>query len=163
MRAMYNSPQCLLYCAQSPARRYLVTATGSYISTFHIDKSEYICSWPPRDSDKSQTQAGNGWNEGIEDATIGSEAGTPPSKRPKLCSQVSTNSSTEIVVDEIEKDVPAHPPVIKLAVSRDGRHVIAITGEDKCLRVFELSFSGVLSPISKRYCVTIHIIPKYPV
>ncbi len=45
------------------------------------------------------------------------------------------------------------PAVIAIASTRDGDHVIVVTGEDKSIRVFEQYERGQLRCISQRYDV----------
>ena len=82
-----------------------------------------------------------------------------PSKRQKvsLARDESSNSATEIVVardsDNDESSVPQRvlkPLVIKLSGTSNGRHVVAVTGEDKCIRVFDLAADGTLMQLSQR-------------
>ncbi|KAK7521666.1 tRNA methyltransferase-like protein [Phyllosticta citriasiana] len=44
----------------------------------------------------------------------------------------------------------SRPNIIKLTASHDGAHVVAITGEDKCVRVFAIAASGELQHVSER-------------
>lgn len=37
-----------------------------------------------------------------------------------------------------------------LIVTSDGRHVVAVTGEDKCIRVFETTLASELRQLSER-------------
>lgn len=37
-----------------------------------------------------------------------------------------------------------------LIVSSDGRYVVGVTGEDKCIRVFETDFANELRQLSER-------------
>ena len=83
----------------------------------------------------------------------------PPSKRQKvsLIRDESSNSATEIVVmrdsDNDEFSIPQqllNPLVIKLAGTSNGQHVVAVTGEDKCIRVFDLAADGTLTQLSER-------------
>ena len=82
-----------------------------------------------------------------------------PSKRQKLppTRDESGSSSVEIVVAEDSDNVesttsqqPSVPPVIKLAGTSAGQYVIAVTGEDKCIRVFDLAANGTLTQLSER-------------
>ena len=82
-----------------------------------------------------------------------------PRKRQKLSPpREDSGSSAEIVVNGGDaEDQNARlkqaigPPVIKLAGTSDGHHVVAVTGEDKCIRVFELPEDGCLIQLSERY------------
>ncbi|EKG21990.1 hypothetical protein MPH_00682 [Macrophomina phaseolina MS6] len=51
---------------------------------------------------------------------------------------------------KISEGPASRPKIIKLAVSTDGQYVVAITGEDKCLRVFSIESSGQLKQLSER-------------
>lgn len=44
----------------------------------------------------------------------------------------------------------SRPNIIKLTTSHDGAHVVAITGEDKCVRVFAIAANGQLQHVSER-------------
>ncbi|KAK7542895.1 uncharacterized protein J3D65DRAFT_615316 [Phyllosticta citribraziliensis] len=44
----------------------------------------------------------------------------------------------------------SRPNIIKLTTSHDGAHVVAITGEDKCVRVFAIAANGELQHVSER-------------
>jgi tRNA (guanine-N(7)-)-methyltransferase subunit TRM82 len=37
-----------------------------------------------------------------------------------------------------------------LIVTSDGRHIVAVTGEDKCIRVFDTNFENQLRQLSER-------------
>lgn len=79
----------------------------------------------------------------------------PPSKRRKTSPRaaISTDSSSaEILVEDNDEKKDLHAnPVIKLAATSSGRYVIAVTGEDKCMRVFEMNADGIMHQISERW------------
>jgi len=84
-----------------------------------------------------------------------SEQGSrPPSKRQKISSTNDhyDSSSAEIIVENTNDSSPqvSNPIVIKLAGTRNGRKVVAVTGDDKCIRTFDLSDSGILEQRSER-------------
>ena len=78
----------------------------------------------------------------------------PPTKRRKMSPRAaisSESSSAEIVVEGSDGAKYFHSnPVIKLAATSNGRHVVAVTSEDKCMRVFELKGDGVMYQTSER-------------
>lgn len=84
------------------------------------------------------------------------ESQPPPKRRKTSPRPVISNesSSAEIVVedDEIAHDFHSNP-VIKLASTSKGRHVVAVTAEDKCIRVFELTENGVMHQVSERFAL----------
>ena len=82
-----------------------------------------------------------------------------PPKRQRLspAREESGSSSAEIVVagesdngETTSSQEPLNPPIIKLASTSAGQHVIAVTGEDKCIRVFDLAVNGTLAQLSER-------------
>ena len=80
-------------------------------------------------------------------------------KRQKLspAKDESGSFSAEIVVaGDSDNEVstssqqPSNPPIVKLAGTSAGQHVVAVTGEDKCIRVFALAAKGTLTQLSER-------------
>ncbi|KAB8299276.1 hypothetical protein EYC80_001357 [Monilinia laxa] len=71
-----------------------------------------------------------------------SESSTPPAKRRKLSVGEGTGEKT-VVVQQVKKKAKSNPspkiiepsPITALTVTRDSQHVIAVTGEDKTIRV----------------------------
>ena len=50
--------------------------------------------------------------------------------------------------------------IVKVAVTRNGRHAVTVTGEDKCIRVFSLGQEGELQLLSARYtCASVSPCP----
>jgi tRNA (guanine-N(7)-)-methyltransferase subunit TRM82 len=72
------------------------------------------------------------------------DEGLPPVKRRKLSGaedqekngRKKANNRSDAVTSGLES-----PAVISLAVTKEGRHVVAVTGEDKSIRVFESIFA----------------------
>ncbi|RWA11395.1 hypothetical protein EKO27_g3697 [Xylaria grammica] len=137
-------------------------AKGCSIQTFDLTASpQFLFSW----THPSLKQA----EETHEGLVEGEQRGQPPpSKRRKL----SSNDIDSIVgIDDKQKtpDTPAGekksqkkgktkwtPPkpelpfVVLLTATKDGSHVIAITGQDKILWVFEHDGKGLLKEVSRR-------------
>ncbi|KAF2498631.1 tRNA methyltransferas-like protein [Lophium mytilinum] len=51
---------------------------------------------------------------------------------------------------KLSKQAEEPPNVSKLVVTSDYQHLVAVTAEDKCLRVFRLDLTGRLEPLSER-------------
>lgn len=51
---------------------------------------------------------------------------------------------------KIENGPTKLPNVIKLVLSPDHKHAVAVTGDDKCIRVFEIASEGKLIELSQR-------------
>ncbi|KAG8527047.1 uncharacterized protein KY384_008476 [Bacidia gigantensis] len=64
--------------------------------------------------------------------------------------------SAEILIEKPEPSQAPNPPILRLASTSDGAYVIAITGEDKCIRVLKLAENGTLELFSER------MMPKRP-
>jgi len=72
------------------------------------------------------------WPEQKKDSSIEAASDGPPGKKRKL-----------------EPEATASPNVIKLAISPDSKHVVAVT-DDKAVRVLEVTESGKLNELSER-------------
>ena len=143
---MAHPYQCLLYCyrPEDHISRILIAASGECIHVFDVTKGEHLSSWPsmgdavPSNHKQGYPSSMNEENLVKEDYNCGSQ---PPSKRRKMSPKgavSSESSSTEIVVECIDGSGDFHSnPVIKLAATSKGRHIVAVTGEDKCMRAFE--------------------------
>lgn len=156
--------QCLYYCQQPSQSEsdVLVAASGSCIYTFSAQNGRYLSTWPSH-NEIEQTQPVSHKSENKPEtphlkspAQNGSER---PTKRQKtsLARQESSSSSAEIVVaaDIYDYELsnpqqPSKPPIIKLAGTSNGRQLVAVTGEDKCIRVFDLAADGTLTQLSER-------------
>lgn len=159
---MFTPYQCL-----EIAGGFLVAATGNELHTFNLETGAQVFSWAcpaPKADSKDSNNSAKETEKVVLDVTPDSEgtpeAGNddPPAKRRK----VSENENLEVNEEEmagepkkIEKpktkqfDGSVAPNFIALAVTRDARHVIGVTGEDKHVRVFE-HLNGVLNQISDR-------------
>ena len=153
--------QRLLYCSRQGSRRLnvLLAASGPTIRLFNALDGMFISKWSHLEPTETK-QAARDRSPGSHDDK-GSEG--PPGKRRKLSndSAPSEASSVEVVVDNGGKKRRKSkrkdfliPSVTSLTVTSDGKHVIAVTGEDKSLRVLELLDNGVLKQISQRYSMT---------
>ena len=156
--------QCLLYCSRPGQAEagILVASSGPYIHTFNVHNGTYLSTWPSgqelgkSSKDDAMAELGSGVSGGTQTHQENSQR---PRKRQKLSPpRDDSGSSAEIVVNSGDaEDQNARlkqaigPPVIKLAGTSDGHHVVAVTGEDKCIKVFELPEDGCLIQLSERY------------
>ncbi|TGO91536.1 hypothetical protein BPOR_0025g00300 [Botrytis porri] len=137
--------QCLKQCGN-----YLVAARGSSIDTFDIKDGSYLSTWksPVLESTNALNTTGEETQTKSEeqnpetstpDAPL--ESSTPPAKRRKL--SVSEEKEEKIVVvQQLKKKAKSIPakiiepsPITALTITKDLQHVIAVTGEDKTIRV----------------------------
>lgn len=161
---MSHPYQCLYYSqkASHSETGILVGASGSCIHTFSAKTGRHLSTWPSLES-TAQTRS-TGQKTGNESEVPNSKSSPRgdskrASKRQKLppAGNESGSPSAEIAVaggsgtDEASSSQqPSNPPVIKLAGTLTGQHVIAVTGEDKCIRVFDVAADGTLTQLSER-------------
>ncbi|KAM5466348.1 tRNA (guanine-N(7)-)-methyltransferase non-catalytic subunit trm82 [Microsporum audouinii] len=135
---------------QRAQRSLFVAAAGPKLYTFDAQDGTQLDVWPsptaaqPPFPAESQPEA--------EDKPTNDRAGTPPpGKRRKL-----SPASGEAKIDGKSHSAPKSKTslvwtTISLLLSTpSGEHVIAVTGEDKCLRVFEVGIDGTLRQLSER-------------
>lgn len=133
----FDSANPMLPTAQYPFTciRYvggiIVASAGPNIYTFSTTDGHKISTWPEDKSSASNEAETN------EDSAERSEG--PPEKRRKISPTSAENKPTN-----------AWQSVPILVVSPSGRHVVAVTAEDKHVRVFEISTGGVLTESSDR-------------
>ena len=166
---MAHPYQCLIYRhrPREPISQVLVAASGSYIHVFDVLSGQNLSSWSSLDEAEPSPRTKDSWPSVCRDY-IGQKkikAGSqPPSKRRKTSPQaaISTESSSaEIVVEDNDHADNLHAnPIIKLAATSKGHYVVAVTSEDKCLRVFELSGDGAMNQISERLTSNLHFLCK---
>ena len=161
---MLHPYQCLYYCHQPSQFEtgILVGASGCFIHTFNAQDGRYLSTWPSLGKVTQNQSIGDQNRDESEvpdrKSTIhdGSER---PTKRQKLtlARDESGSSSAEIVVAGDSDDgtssnsgQPVRLPIIKLAGTSNGQQVVAVTGEDKCIRVFDLAADGALTQLSER-------------
>ena len=161
---MLHPYQCLYYCQQASQSEtgILVGASGYYIHTFSAQNGKYLSTWPTLGKYAQCRSVGekNKIDSEVLDRNIAPQDDPERlSKRQKmsLARDESGSSSAEIVVagdnDNGEWSSPEQPPrtpIIKLAGTSNGQHVVATTGEDKCIRVFNLAVDGTLTLLSER-------------
>jgi tRNA (guanine-N(7)-)-methyltransferase subunit TRM82 len=159
--------------------KFLVAARGSNIDLFSLTDGSFLATWqcpsnqePQKPNPAAQEVKPKLENEDSKSSSVDIivEASAPPAKRRKLSDEdeqdensangqngenkggnkknKKQNNRSESVASGLEA-----PAVIALAVTLDAAHVIAITGEDKSIRVFSvISQDGVarLQQLSQR-------------
>lgn len=128
--------------------KFLLAATGPCIQTLSKHDGALQSLWPRDDPGEASGEEG--------------ESGERPSKRVKLDRDASelSEASIEIVADGKERQkgerrrpkIPntTQPHVSHLITTSDGRHAVAVTAEDKSVRVLEIRKWGKLKQLSIR-------------
>jgi tRNA (guanine-N(7)-)-methyltransferase subunit TRM82 len=138
--------QCIVRCGHAGKQNILLAASGASIYGFNISHGSFLFRWSHLVSQNEQTE-------------IESES-ERPGKRRRLsdAGDTSDSASADIVVDgalhprrKKPKNTPV-PAIIKMATTFSGEHVVAVTNEDKCIRVLEvIANGGGLKQLSERY------------
>jgi tRNA (guanine-N(7)-)-methyltransferase subunit TRM82 len=155
--------QKLCYISRSDGRDLLLAATGPYILSLDLRNGGVVSKWPDENPQAVPQQTNKGSRNG---KPVGrSTDDDPPTKRRKLSpaeeeEQNSRESSVSIeFVSERVKGQrrqkkkllrSALPNVTHVMSTTSGGHVIAVTAEDKCIRVFDLDSGGGLKLLSER-------------
>ncbi|KAL2064822.1 hypothetical protein VTL71DRAFT_3962 [Oculimacula yallundae] len=151
--------QCMVTCGN-----VLVAARGSSIDSFNLEKGLFLSTWTcPISQENKNGKVPSTEIEIKEDtpnAVTPSEGGGPEDNGPPAKKRKLSSENVEAKIEETptpktnqrqqqpkkqkqnnRSDAVASglqaPAVIALASTKDGRHVIAVTGEDKSIRVFE--------------------------
>ena len=138
--------------------KVLLAAAGPNINSFNLCNSTFTSSWPKSTGKQNEEQ---------EEANGEDDDGQRPTKRQKVDADGDrasreSSESVNLVTERVErvkgerrkpKKVQETPPpnVSHLIATRDGSHVVAVTAEDKCVRVFQLQEGGRLLQLSERY------------
>ena len=131
----------------------LLAAAGSQIFSFCLRSGDLLAQWPSKDDETGDSDLPENGEDGREDE--------PPSKKRKMTksneSSTDSSESVEIVAERAKgqrrkaKVVNATlPKVSHLIATKDKKNVVAVTAEDKCIRVFELRKGARLKLLSER-------------
>lgn len=163
---MIHPFQQIIYCGDlhSGELNFVFAASGPWIYSFNAVDGSFLCRW----SHITIQNEGENSVRNSETQSTDPEEGGPdrPGKRRKLTDvgDASQSTSTEIEVDspnqpsktQKAESSPA-PAIINLTAAPNGRHLIAVTGEDKCIRTLKVLADGGLEQLSKRYAVHLHL------
>lgn len=142
LRAPY---QCL-----QKADNFLVAARGSSIDLFSLEDLSLLSTWtcPTVQAPNTKGTSQSTTQQSPDPTNAEASHLSPPAKRRKLSDDNTTQEPDDVAQkakrkqnsrsDSVESGLEA-PAVTTLAVTKAGRHVIAVTGEDKTVRVFEIT------------------------
>lgn len=140
--ASFQHPfQCVKFTKQqsSDSAVFLVASAGRRLYSYAAANGQRLDAWP-KAVESSSEFASNGQ--------------VPAEKRRKLSpapeaqkEELKEKSSAKKAPDN---RLPEWTNIPILLTSSDGKHVVALTADDKCIRVFSLSEHGKLDEISSR-------------
>ena len=133
----------------------LLAAAGPYLHSLDLKTGVLLSSWPAGKKER------NGSVAAFNDRTDDDQR---PAKKQKT--ETSGDEESDVSSDSVNlvtegaprvkgqrrkpKKVSPPPNVSHLLATSSGSHVIAVTAEDKCVRVFELQGSGRLKSLTER-------------
>lgn len=120
----------------------IVAAAGARIYCFSAENGDLLSTWPSDGiSDRTDSAAVAGNDDGKE----------PPEKKRKLSPSTDSDATGSAHNGQNRASLSSSWSTIPLLVTTsDGSHAIAVTAEDKCVRVFELGANGTLTQLSQR-------------
>ncbi|KAE8396688.1 guanine-N(7)--methyltransferase non-catalytic subunit trm82 [Aspergillus alliaceus] len=143
MTANFQLPfQCIQYLEKrnTGSQRFLIASSGGKIYSYSAETGHRLSSWP-RDVDAS-----NANNSKATDAENGSDDQVPPEKKRK----VSPSAEETVRNSKSAAKAPAWSSIPILVAHPNGDHVVALTAEDKYIRVFHLKEDGTFDQLSER-------------
>lgn len=154
---MLHPFQCLLWSTLAAEGRpsFLLAASKSRLFVFSVADGKLLYTWQ---STQDQAEDSKSKDPFTDDPKNRGSFERPPKRRKQASSdRGSESSSTEIVTEDgkskarkSKKPETAEPNVIKLIGTSDGQSIVAVTDEDKCVRVLRLDGNGKLQQLSKR-------------
>ncbi|KAL3458063.1 hypothetical protein BJX64DRAFT_280123 [Aspergillus heterothallicus] len=122
------------------SRDVLVAAAGAKLYAYAAESGQRLSVWPQDGADSSSSSSTN-------DAGCNPETEGPPEKKRK----VESSEKKENVAPEKKKKKPASWSNIPILTSTpDGEYVVALTAEDKSIRVFQIEEGGSFQELSAR-------------
>lgn len=116
----------------------LVASAGSYIYSYAAESGQRLAVWPQHvETSRGATSA----------PTSTSEDQAPPEKRIRLSSPENDSEQKPAATTDGPTTWTNIPMVL---ATSDGKHVVALTAEDKCIRVFSLTEDGHFKELSSR-------------
>ena len=143
MAANFQLPlQCLqsLEKRGAESQRFLIASSGGKIYSYAAETGQRLSSWP------QDVDASNANNSKATETETGSEDQAPPEKKRKV--SPSEEGPAETSKSTVKASTWSSIPC--LVAHSNGDYVIALTAEDKCVRVLRLKDDGTLEQLSER-------------
>lgn len=123
----------------SDTRNVLVASAGAKLFSFEVTSGHRLSVWPQDGADSSDANS----------AETNAETHGPPGKKRKVDSS-SEQQSGHKNGRAAANNTPSWTYIPILASTADGEYLAALTGEDKCIRVFQLGEDGAFRQLSER-------------
>jgi tRNA (guanine-N(7)-)-methyltransferase subunit TRM82 len=144
MSNLYNMAETLqqpLQCIQlvktknGRSRNVLVASAGPKLFSYAAESGQRLSIWPQDGADAPDAN----------DAGSNPEIEGPPEKKRKV-----DLSSEQKASPTAAKQAVTWTNIPILTTTPDGEHLVALTGEDKCIRVFQIEENGSFLELSTR-------------
>ena len=152
MASLQHPFQCLRYVNRQPVGHsdILVATAGRNLFSYDAFSGQRLDVWPQSVDANSEDESSG--------AAPASEDPAPPEKRRKLSSPTENqkNADTEskpepeVKPKDLKKDDTNSWTNIPLLTVAQGKYVVIMTAEDKCVRVLSLAEDGKLQQLSAR-------------
>jgi tRNA (guanine-N(7)-)-methyltransferase subunit TRM82 len=142
---MALKPQHPFHCLRYVDRQdssLIIASAGAKLYSFSVNDGRRLYTWPPSGDTSNTTSQ-------VDSAERGDE---PPEKKRKLLPGSTAENEKEETQAKGESAIsaPTWSTIPILVISHSGRYVIAVTAEDKNVRVLEIGSDGVLTQLSAR-------------
>lgn len=141
MTSFQHPFQCVQYVKQQSAGspEFLIASAGRHLYSYAAANGQRLDVWP------KNVESSSG---------LASDEQAPSEKRRKLSpapdAQAEESKEKPTSKKSSGKRLPEWTNIPILLTSFDGKYVVALTAEDKCIRVFSLSEEGKLEELSPR-------------
>ncbi|PGH18634.1 hypothetical protein AJ79_00413 [Helicocarpus griseus UAMH5409] len=149
----FQHPFQCIQCIQRPGaqgQNFLVGAAGPKLYVLDSTAGDQLSVWPSNIESESKKDNAKD-TESHDHGNVGGNE--PPEKKRKLSPTPQEVKQSERKANGSEKSQDsklAWSTIPIITASKSGEHVVAVTGEDKCIRVFKVDASGALSQLSER-------------
>ncbi|KAK2733963.1 tRNA (guanine-N(7)-)-methyltransferase non-catalytic subunit trm82 [Myotisia sp. PD_48] len=128
---------------RTSSRNFLVGAAGPKLFVFGADNGAQLDVWPSNSQSQQPPIEST-----IDQPSTHEGTASPPGKRRKLSQTVEEGDGNRGT--QISSTSCAWTVIPLLIASPTGGYIVALTGEDKCIRVFQVDANGCLSQLSER-------------
>lgn len=122
--------QCIQF-VERPQAKLLLASAGPRLYSYSAETGQRLASWPQ---------------------DTGSSDQEPPEKKRKVSTAEGGSVEESETAEKTEKSKapPAWSNIPIVTSTSNGEYVIAVTGEDKCIRVFQVQDDGSFQQLSER-------------
>jgi tRNA (guanine-N(7)-)-methyltransferase subunit TRM82 len=149
---MISPFQKLLYCDRGPG--IILATSGHQLLGFNATNGELISQW----STNQESAAAQDTSNDVDIAYNPETDQEPPEKKRRI-EEIASGTPPDGTITENgirhqpnkEQKIAGTPAITGLCATKRSEHIVVVTGEDKCIHVFQLEDNGRIEPQSQRY------------